>query len=413
MLHPDLVYHIGSECRNGKSVLIIRLSQKEERKELLLAKDPQEKKALAFLIQEDLRRAQNLAAFSHFEIGSNKAYEALKLLSLTRKLHFAGVKLFFDPFLPLLFSYAISASDQNLVEIRGEWKGGKDRGWIDEAAWFFPSDPPLLIKHSTLYAFAEGIDLQWYVRIHPQPFVTTIIEVQRWQKIWEKDPSFAPSILFKTEVKELLSYTDTAPLPSLELTCRTGAFANLWMNYPGLGKFRLDDPLSAPLRDLKGERAWERDLLETDFLKKIVGKSHYYCPLDQVAKSLTFLLEIGWCIQDYQGRNVVRQKGQELDIQLQEHHLLLKGKIDYASHSADLAHLIGAFNRQEQFLSLDANTVGLIDRSQVEEDFGGVIQEEISREGILLKKNRFAQLGGLMKEVPLPESFSQLLQLTD
>ena len=47
---------------------------------------------------------------------------------------------------------------------------------------------------------------------------------------------------------------------------------------------------------------WEKDLLETDFIKKNGGILPIIIVLSiEVAKSLTFLLEMGWHIQDWQG----------------------------------------------------------------------------------------------------------------
>ena len=65
----------------------------------------------------------------------------------------------------------------------------------------------------------------------------------------------------------------------------------------------------SPWRNPAAEKNWKKDLLETDFISKKVDDSYYYCPLDRVARSLTFLMEIGWKIFDHQGRRVVRQKG--------------------------------------------------------------------------------------------------------
>ena len=129
-----------------------------------------------------------------------------------------------------------------------------------------------------------------------------------------------------------------APFPVLLLKDRWGACADLWMDYGHGQRIAVHDPRLI-IKDDKGkllfkrqqeaEANWEKDLLETDFIKKNVGSSHYYCPLDRVPKSLTFLLEIGWHIQDWQGRQVVKQTG--LSLQFED-----QNRNDYRQRSSQL-----------------------------------------------------------------------------
>ena len=54
-----------------------------------------------------------------------------------------------------------------------------------------------------------------------------------------------------------------APLPMLQLTDKTGGFANLLLDYGEWGMVPFHD-----LTPNQEEQYWEKDLLETDFMKK-------------------------------------------------------------------------------------------------------------------------------------------------
>ncbi|MBS0652113.1 MAG: DEAD/DEAH box helicase [Verrucomicrobia bacterium] len=408
-LHKDLTYHLESEERKGKHFLVVqvrgkgvRLSEALTKQFLLSAPDPQEKQALQFLVQEELKLSPAATTFTSLRVSSDKAREAVKLLSLTRKLYFGDGKLFFDPFSTLSFSYEASSAGDDHFEIKGKWKGGNSSGFLHDCLWLFPSEPPLVIKHGTLYAFNDEVDSKWHSLVFPKPLLVSQAQLQKWQAEWEDDPSWSPKLEWAS-AKSGATPAPIQPLPYLELTDRTGAFANLWMDYKDLGKFRFDDSTPTSWRQGQAEKNWENDLLETDFCKKIVDESHYYCPLDKVGKSLTFLLEIGWKIYDHMGRQVIRQNGKSVQVDLEGDLLVVKGRIVYGSHEADMANLLGAFNRREQFLTLDGNTVGLIDRAEVEEDFGPIAAEEVVSNRIVMKKNRLGLLGQLLEEAEVPK----------
>jgi SNF2 family DNA or RNA helicase len=196
-----------------------------------------------------------------------------------------------------------------------------------------------------------------------------------------------PVIIEEEKVEE-----EVEPLPFLKLQDRNGAFADLWFDYGSKGKVAADDPRKTSWRQPAAEKAWEKDLLETDFISKIVGETHYYCPLDKVAKSLTFLLEVGWHIEDFQGRRVVQQGKQELSLQMRGETILITGKNNYEEHQVDISKLVGAFNRRERFIDLSANTVGLIDPERMEKEWGELADEEKEMGGIRVKKNNFGLL---------------------
>lgn len=184
------------------------------------------------------------------------------------------------------------------------------------------------------------------------------------------------------------------PYPILKLQDRSGAFADLWMDYGALGQYSTHDHSIDSWRNPTAEKGWEKDLLETDFQAKIVGSSHYYCPLDKVAKSLTFLLEIGWKIFDHKGRRLVRETGSSLELTEKPHAHVLRGKVHYEEHEADVTSLVGAFNRRESFVDLSPNTVALLDR----EKWADLAHYDVEDGEVAIKKSHFGLLGDFIEK---------------
>ncbi len=140
----------------------------------------------------------------------------------------------------------------------------------------------------------------------------------------------------------------------------------------------------------------EKDLLETDYVKKIVSSSHYYCPLDRVAKSLAFLLEIGWEIRDWQNRRVIKQTALKLELKEQPQKISIKGSICYDNYKADITQVLGAFNRREHFIQLSDHTSGLLSLENSQYSLKDLVQEgELCTNEVHIKKNHFGTLASL------------------
>ena len=183
------------------------------------------------------------------------------------------------------------------------------------------------------------------------------------------------------------------PFPVLKLQDRTGAFATLSMDYGLFGI--LESDLSLP-----EEKTWEKDLLETGFIRKKVENSDYYCPMDRVVKTLSFLLDIGWKIFDVQGRRVLRQG--ELNCKAEEEgsHIVLKGKVSYGEYIGNLKDVFGTFTRREKFINLSPDAVGLIEMPKEWEVLEG---EEVVKEGIAIKRHHHGLLEGFVR---LPDVYT-------
>ncbi len=210
----------------------------------------------------------------------------------------------------------------------------------------------------------------------------------------------------KTEISpEVARQLDVGadPFPCLQLTDRWGSFADLWLDYGSRGKVRYEGPSNSSWRQIKTEKQWEQDLLETDYVLKPTHSARYHCPLDKVTSSLAFLLELGWTITDARKKQVMAPEKSEMHLSAD---LVLNGRISYGEQTLDLTQVAGAFNRREKFIDLTPNTIGLLPnmpwQSLVE---GG----ELVAEGIQLRHTHLRELHAL-PEITYDQSLQELVQ---
>lgn len=187
------------------------------------------------------------------------------------------------------------------------------------------------------------------------------------------------------------------PTPLLKLTDRSGAFADLWMDY-GKGKIVPFHEPQGEKRDKSAEKLWEKDLLETGFIHKNVGSSHYYCPMDQVAKSLAFLLEVGWQIRDFRDKKVVLQGQNLLQVNLEGSVLAVRGSVRFDDFEADLSKIAGAFNKRERFVELGPHHSGLLpDRLETLGIEDLLAEGELVGQAVHIPRNRIGTLFDLFE----------------
>lgn len=307
------------------------------------------------------------------------SFDLLKLLGTTGRLCFEGKKVVVDPFSALDFYFQIHAKDAESAQVEGRWRLPPHSGGVSGAAVFL-ADPPWMIEGGVLRSFQSHVSAEW---LQLSLALGPVLRGKEWIDFLERVEGEV-ELEWKGE-----KYTVT-PAPLLKLADRHGGFADLWVDYGLYGSFPLHDLPQGSWRDRVQEKALENDLLETDFIRKQVGLSHYYCPLDKVAKSLTFLLEVGWPILDAKARQVVRQTGWDLDLSETEKGLLIQGTVCYQTHQARVQDVVGAFNRREHFVDVSPGAVALIDRNRWEEfDF---VEQELTAEGISLPKSALGQL---------------------
>ncbi len=306
------------------------------------------------------------------EIFRSSSKEELKSLAAKGKLTWKGKKVVLDPFTPLEFFYLIEAIDESFL-ITAKLKGAREEDLSTCEAVFSIG----ALQHQIFHFWKEEIDPCWL-----KSQTLSLIEL----KALVEDPD-VPLLVWKCPIPRW----KLDPLPILKLKCRTGAFADLWMDYGPFGLAEAGNSVE--------ELFWEKDLLETDFMKKKVEGSHYYCPMDKVVKSLIFLLDIGWTIIDAQGKKVVRQGAAILDTISQADHILVKGKVSYGQHETDIKNVMGAFTRRDRFVNLSSTEIGLLEFPQ---EWAALEGEEIVAEGILVKRHH---VGLLENIVPIPPEY--------
>lgn len=296
--------------------------------------------------------------------------EEIKRLALEGKLFWEGKKIVLDPFIEVEYFYEADAQEDGSIIVRGILRTKGKESAVEKCEALFPSS---VIEGSIARFFKDPINPKWLIH-----------KPQRFEK--ERKISFLKDCEERIVWKNILQRKDS--LPVLILKDRSGAFTDLWIeDEEGRREMTLQD------------RCWEQDLLETDFIRKKVDSTNYYCPLDKVAKSLTFLLEMGWTILDFRGKRVVLQGKIDLFSSAAKDRVLLQGKIKYGEYEVDVAKVVGAFNRKDRFLDLSEDRVGLIELPAV---FNDLAEEDIVPQGIAVRRAHIGLLEGI---VFLPEGF--------
>jgi len=424
---PEFIYTLDQETTKEKTFLIVEIKEKNlntpkrllYRSSLVSSGQEKESKALRFLIQEHLKNSgisplsaqADTLSFNRIRIPSSKSKEAITLLGATGNLFWKDKKLLVDPFSRMEFFLEASHESHETLKVEGFLKIGSGIEKIETCQWIFPSDPIWVVRNHIWQVFAHDVEGKWLRLVFPEAKLLKGKEREKFLEYFEEKeiPEGAPRVVWKNSLEPLSITKEVWPI--LQLKDRSGAFADLWMDYGAKGKVAAHEFKNATFRDVDAEKSWEKDLLETDFTKKIVDGSHYYCPLDKVGKSLRFLLEIGWTILDHQGKKVFQQKNADLSLKQEGSSIIVAGNIRYNHFIADLKDVVGAFNRREQFISLSPDTVGLIDREMIEKQWGDWAQHEIIESGIKIKKHHIGLLEDLFAspEVKKERALEKLL----
>jgi SNF2 family DNA or RNA helicase len=309
------------------------------------------------------------------------------------------VKIINDPFTKLELQIEIRKLEDGHYSAEGFVYEGGRRDPLCRAISIEPGNPPKIQRGPLLQGLTRDIDFVWLERVYPAPAILDEATLLIWHDEWEGDQESAPEILFPTIDKQ-----SPEIWPILRLTDRFGAFANLYFNYVGKGEIGFHEAGTPRFRDRSREKYWEEDLLETEFQSRRVGESHYYCPMDKVTSSLSFLLDVGWKIVDYRGNTLVRQSEVESVIEKHRHHLSLRGSVKFGEHVVDLKDVIGACQKREKFLTLSNGMVALID----EREFSSSLEEfALVDDKLILPKWRFA----LLQEADRPRPLQNILEL--
>lgn len=382
----QLVYRIEKKDPN---TLLVRLEEKGVRRILYLdhlkmASGEADKAALSFLVQihkksPNVSRNLDTASFQQIEVPAALSNEAIRLAAKTGRLFWKETLVSFHPIAASLSWKGEKHSERSCtVEafIEGEALACADV--------VFPGEPYWTLRKGVFRPFKTEIAWSWIEKCLKGPM---LLEGVLKKKFLEEEP---PIVWKKQEEKPL------EVLPELVLQDSTGCFANLWMHYPTLGKVAFEDfnpSIQGKTRLKETENVWEKDLLETGFIRKIVGPTRYFCPSDKVRAALQFLLELGWNIYDSKKRRVVKQTGVNLSVEEREEKILISGSWQFGDKKASLSKSLSPL-----WLDLGSESVGLID-PQMMDSVLNVLQEAVSDGAhFVIPKQRISLLSSWEKE---------------
>lgn len=426
----EIAYVIDKDQSLKNSNLVIRIIDAEREgyylkihdktrplfvKEIEKLLTPLDKLALSFLIQEEIKfqkktsnkivREETLPLNS-LNILSTQANAALKLMAATGKLYFKDKPLAADFYGKTDFSYSVESLENGEISVSGilKWNGNECN--LSECDFICPGNPHFFIKGIVLKMIGTDVTWKELSRLM-QGFKYLAKDIKELQEAHAENPD-EPVVNFRAHAKVRLEQT-ADPLPYLVLKDKTGAFADLWMDFGNGKKYSFHDVTH---KKSDAEKGFEKDLLETDFLIKQMANSHYYCPLDKVAKSLTFLLEIGWKIFDFQGRELKRHTDFDVRINQAGVNIEAKGTLNYESHKVNLSDVVGAFNRRERFVQLSDNTIGLIPDSFENKALDSLMEiSEVVNDSVSFKRHHIGVLKDLDDQaIYLDEDLAEIRQ---
>lgn len=383
----ELIYTIDKTLSKQNQALVLTIEEAEI--------DGMTYRALSQkpLTEERLKKSSPLATFlislqkgkthdNTVTIPYPQTFQALKLLAATGKLYFNHKQVIADLYGRAELFYRVTSSG-----LEGVIKTISQEFLLNTCDFICGGPPHWFIKGMSLKFLSTSLSYKDFTGIVEGRF-RPISELEEEAFL---DPE-APRVIFLD--RDYIDPNKKDPLPILILKDRSGAFANLWMDYQiGNDKwlpFHQEHEIAVKQdRNFTTEKAWEKDLLETDYIKKIVDTTNYYCPLDKVAKSLAFLLELGWKIIDYKGNRVISHTQVKLNAESFQDSIAVKGKIHYDTFEVEIADMAGAFNRRERFVQLGSGVVGLLPNHWEQNGLNLLLEEtEVVGKELRMKKSR-------------------------
>lgn len=341
----------------------------------------------------------------------SQSIASLKQIASTGKLFLQQKHLVVNLLKKNTLSVLVESDSEGKIKLSSHIRCAQQEFDLRESSFICGGNPSWFIKGISLETFPEGIPWNLLKQLYTAPHEISNEELLELSQ----DDSGVLNVVFKGHSKEILQCNQN-PTPILMLKDRTGAFADLWMDY-GQGRLVDTKEQSSNKRQFAAERDWEKDLLETDFVRKEVNNSQYYCPLDKVAKSLAFLIEIGWKIHDWKGNHVLRHSGTTLSLQTAQEAFHMKGKIQYGEFEAELSHIAGCFNRRDRFVRLSSGAVGLLPDNWDKEGLSSLLQEgEIASDSIKINRTHLWVLTDALEgtsSLQLDESIKQFRENID
>lgn len=418
---PELIYRIDKELSARDGALSIRIEYGTTTPPLSSAAlrklaPSADNAVISFLIAEELKfqKARTGASVKESDMTCNllhvayaQTLQAIQLLSTTNRVYFQQTRLVIDIYGRTNFHFLVDHTPEGKLAISGQIKTATKQFNIRDCDFLCGGPPHFFIKGISLQFIGPEVSWNLLKQAYNTPETLHLLDIQ--EELFNDD--IKCDIVFTGNAQEIFKHT-SQPKPVLMLRDRMGAFADLWMDY---GNDQLISMNAAPTkrtrRDRKSELGWEKDLLESDFTKKTMATSNYYCPLDKISKSLLFLLELGWKVIDIKGNQVVHQGKAELDLTTQDQSILVRGKIKYGTFSANLSDVVGSFNRRERFVELGSGVVGLLPQQWSQTGLNGIEDGELVTDGVKIKSNRLGTLSDIWDsttQINMDEKLSSL-----
>ncbi len=358
----SLLYRLDLSSSN----LAIRLEEKNSRRILYLdtlkslakAEDQESIHLLTKIHLRSSRSSHSLdtLSFQRIEIGADQMLSVLQKISETKRLYYKTA--------------CLQSDWKNLAKIY--WKG-EEKGSICAVLQWMNHEVALsecdyvgqgwCLWKEQLFAFQSNVSWKWIERFIAEPLVLAGSEKK---KFLDENP---PILWAAKEQEKPLEI-----LPELVFSDATGCFANLQMHYVGIGRIDFQDMSSVVggrARQKQVEISWEKDLIETGFIKKTVGNSCYYCPGDKVKETLYFLLDLGWTIWDMSRRRVVRSGSVSFRVQEAGSKVAVTAEVPFLDCKMPLHSLLSL---RSSWVDLGGGLVGFFDRtpfSSLEGDWEG------------------------------------------
>lgn len=383
MVKEDIIFSISQENRKGELFMLVNARYKGSSRLVYGTDLPKNLREVL------LGRGGSLDTLSCEKISLNqeKGFIALQELLRSRLLEWKGRALFYNPLGKSSIELSARHTPSGGVFLTGSLLVDGEQYHPSDVEFLFLGTPIWGIVKQRVFCLHEKTRPAWIRGFAPEG-----VELSKKDKEWfaqeASDPREGfPKVLW---VGEETTAASVDPFPKLLLRDAYGAFADLYMEYPDLlVDFSSTD--KAFERNMLSEKAWEKDLLETGFVRKRVGETNYYCPMDRVSKTLSFLLELGWSIVDHRGRRVCKLVDKQFTATKSgPKQLFLKGEFSYGEHKASLSDVLGAFTRQDNFVELSSDSVGWLGEESLIQEIGDLVEAEQVGEGCFL---RHAQLG--------------------
>lgn len=387
----DLIFSIEQEIRKEEDFLTLKVSEKGSDK-VVYGSD-----LLAFALQEKLLGLGNPPKDLPCEavsVQGSAIFPLVKKLAAARRLYAKGRALFWNPFSKASLRLEAEEEGKSLLVTGSLTLDGVTYPFsaLDFLFQDSSSKAPMWgICKQMLFILEEEIQFSYLEKIYPGGVILEGKEKEAFMDAYLEDaPRGFPEISWK-----LSEETKMPVFPVLLLKDPYGAFASLQMEYEER-TVDFDDTRPFHRRDLEAERAWEKDLLETGFLRKDLGKSKYYCPMDQVKKALSFLLDLGWNIFDAKGKRVLKLQSSSLSLEEDGKEIAIRGKFQYGEHTASLADVVEGLSKKSLFVDL-GECVGWLQGPGYEEVADLAIAERMG-EGLRLPKRHLGCLEALEKK---------------